>query len=100
MKRLKLSPRVERLLALEPRERRRVIKQLTRTERAQLYYHWEFWGRPAQVWRPGPSGGRGTTGVRENGSGQQPRCEDRRDKQQPEPMSYIHCAPPLVLNIP
>ena len=54
MKRLKLSPRVERLLSMEPSERRRVIKQLTRIERSQLYYHWDFWGRPEQVWRPGP----------------------------------------------
>lgn len=38
---------------MAPHERRKVIKSLSRIERTQLYYSWEFWARPEQFWRPG-----------------------------------------------
>lgn len=49
-----LSPALERLLGLDERTRRKVIKSLSREARARLAFDWRFWGRAEQVWRPGP----------------------------------------------
>ena len=48
------SDAVGRLLALAPAVRRRVIKSLPPLQRVRLLHDWQFWGRPDQVWRPGP----------------------------------------------
>ena len=43
-----------RLLALEPSDRRAVVKSMPPQARLRLVHDWRFWGRPDQVWRPGP----------------------------------------------
>lgn len=48
------NPKLQALLDLPRSEIRRAIKSLPPRQRLRLLYDWEFWGRPEQIWRPGP----------------------------------------------
>ena len=47
------SDALEQLLDLPLAQRRALIESLSSSDRSRLLFLWEFWARPAQLWRPG-----------------------------------------------
>lgn len=47
-----VSEAVEALLRLDPEDRAKAFRRMPRRQRRRIFYSWNIWARPEQVWRP------------------------------------------------